>query len=202
MSKPIIPFGWLPGHWGLKGKTKERARAEYELEGYDLEIALAVIENDDQNDYEKAKLEIDFSYGVIDEQEYAHKQLDFVADPVERALKTLDYEYQYTDMKDIDYDKKKATINQEPWVNVLDLNVREETGNFELDWNDHFVAELKDAGFKGVNDEDIVNSWFTRICRDIALSEFSGTGNFDEQLAAAEGKATPPADENGRRVIK
>ena len=43
MSKPVIPFGWLPGHWGLKGKTKERARAEYELEGYDLEIALAVI---------------------------------------------------------------------------------------------------------------------------------------------------------------
>lgn len=38
-----LPFGWLPGHWGLKGKTREIARAEYELEGYELAKKLAQI---------------------------------------------------------------------------------------------------------------------------------------------------------------
>lgn len=42
-----LPFGWLPGTWGLKGKTREIAKAEYELEGYELDRKLAELNNDD-----------------------------------------------------------------------------------------------------------------------------------------------------------
>tara|TARA_B100000929_G_scaffold290425_1_gene283925 strand:+ start:937 stop:1545 length:609 start_codon:yes stop_codon:yes gene_type:complete len=199
-KNPLIPFGWLPGHWGLKGKTRERAEAEYKYTGYKLETALANIDIEDASKLKQKQLEIDYKYGMIEEQDYDYAMLEFVTNPVERELRKLDLDYQYSDMKDIDYDKHKATIRKEPWVSVLDLNVRDDTGNFELDWNDFFVEELKEAGFKGMSDEDIVNSWFTRICRDIALEEYSGTGDFDEQLAEAENKQS--ADDDGRRVIK
>ena len=38
-----IPFGWLPASWGLKGKSRELAEAEYYLSGYELDIAKARI---------------------------------------------------------------------------------------------------------------------------------------------------------------
>lgn len=205
MSKPLIPFGWLPGHWGLKGKTRDRARAEYELSGYDLRIALAELDYADDEMKLKEKInEIEFAHDVIDEEDFERNKLEFINDPVERALATLDHEYQYTEMSDLEYDKRKATIKQEPWVNVIELNVHSDTGNFELDWNEYFIADLREVGFKGNTEEDIVNAWFSRICRDIALSEFSGTGDFDEQLSEAERRqaATGEPDDNGRRVIK
>ena len=42
-----LPFGTLPGHWGLKGKTREIAKAEYELEGYELKKRLLEIKADE-----------------------------------------------------------------------------------------------------------------------------------------------------------
>jgi len=40
MIKKLLPFWFLPGFWGLKGKTRDRAKAEYELTGFDLEKKL------------------------------------------------------------------------------------------------------------------------------------------------------------------
>ena len=40
----ILPFGWLPGHWGLAGDTRERARIEYEYDGFDRESQLLELE--------------------------------------------------------------------------------------------------------------------------------------------------------------
>lgn len=36
-KKRLLPFGWLPGHWGLSGSMRELAKAEYELEGEELD---------------------------------------------------------------------------------------------------------------------------------------------------------------------
>lgn len=201
---PFIPFGWLPGHWGLKGKTKDRAKAEYELAGYDLAIALAVLDSSTEEEFELSKTNLDFSYDLISEREYEYAVAKFIEDETDREIQLLKLDYQYTDMKDLEYDKRLATLKKESWVSVIDLNVREETGNFELDWNDTFVAELKEVGFNGITDEDVVNSWFSRICRDIALSEYGGVGDFDEKLAKADGdrKADEADAGNGRRIVK
>ena len=51
-------------------------------------------------------------------------------------------------------------------------------GSFELDWNDQFVEKLKEAGYTGPTPDIIVNQWFMEVCRNIALEEFDGTGNF------------------------
>ena len=66
--------------------------------------------------------------------------------------------------------KDRATAKGEPWVAVLDTHVNKDNvrnGFFELDWNDQFVLQLKQAGygFDGDPDEEIVDRWFRDLAR-------------------------------------
>jgi hypothetical protein len=66
--------------------------------------------------------------------------------------------------------KDRATELGEPWIAVLDTHVNEENirnGFFELDWNDQFVLELKKNGYIGDTDEEIVDQWFSELCRNV-----------------------------------
>lgn len=70
--------------------------------------------------------------------------------------------------------KDLATQNKEPWICVLNTHVNKENirnGFFELDWNEYFVLHLRSAGYRGESDEDIVNQWFTELCRNVAAEE-------------------------------
>ena len=70
--------------------------------------------------------------------------------------------------------KKKTTKSEEPWVKVLNMNVNPENprnGFFELDWNDEFVNMLKQNGYLGATDEEIVDRWFQTLCRTIGNEE-------------------------------
>ena len=66
--------------------------------------------------------------------------------------------------------KKTSKKSQEPWVKVLNMNVNPDNprnGFFELDWNDEFVNNLKQHGYLGKSDEEIVDRWFQTLCRTI-----------------------------------
>ena len=70
--------------------------------------------------------------------------------------------------------KDLATQNKEPWVCVLNTHVNKENirnGFFELDWNEYFVLQLRSAGYRGESDEEIVNQWFTELCKNVAAEE-------------------------------
>jgi len=65
---------------------------------------------------------------------------------------------------------KKAKKSSEPMVKVLNLNVNPDNprnGFFELDWNDEFVNMLKQNGYEGGSDTEIVDKWFQTLCRTI-----------------------------------
>jgi hypothetical protein len=69
--------------------------------------------------------------------------------------------------------KERATAQGIPYVSVLDTHVNKDNirnGFFELDWNDEFVLQLKQAGygFDGDPDEAIVDRWFRQLCQDVA----------------------------------
>lgn len=71
--------------------------------------------------------------------------------------------------------KEQATLNNEPYVNVVGMDIDPEdinSGAFELDWNDKFVLNLVKSGYK-IRDDDtdaqIVDRWFQTVCRNIAL---------------------------------
>jgi len=73
-------------------------------------------------------------------------------------------------------DKELATIEEEPYVNVLQMDVdpiNPKKGFVELDFNDFFVKMLQENGYTGNSDEDIVNSWFNDLCRTILQQELA-----------------------------
>ena len=68
--------------------------------------------------------------------------------------------------------KTRATAKGEPWVSVMDTKVNKDNpknGFFELDWNDLFIVQLKQAGygFDGDPDEEIVDRWFRDLARNM-----------------------------------
>lgn len=72
--------------------------------------------------------------------------------------------------------KERATAKGEPWVAVLDTHVNKDNlrnGFFELDWNEHFIVQLRQAGYgsEGDPDEEVVDRWFRMLCKDVAGEE-------------------------------
>jgi hypothetical protein len=66
--------------------------------------------------------------------------------------------------------KEIATEKKEPWVQVLDTHVNKDNiknGFFELDWNEYFVVQLREAGYKGDSEEAVVDAWFGELCRNV-----------------------------------
>jgi len=140
-KKTKLPFSMMPASWGLKGKARAKAEAEYYYEGEELEKVLAGIDAKTDEDKVIAELDIDLKNEKISQA---------------------------------DYDKKVAEIKDEPYVNVLKMDINPENataGFIELDWNDQFVKFLHDNGYTGKSDEDVVNKWFNDVCRTVLLQE-------------------------------
>ena len=71
-------------------------------------------------------------------------------------------------------EKDQATKRKKPWVAVLDTQINPDNirhGFFELDWNNEFIEQLLDAGYKGETNEQIVDSWFKTIAKQILEDE-------------------------------
>ena len=72
--------------------------------------------------------------------------------------------------------KERASAQGIPYVTVLDTHVNKDNirnGFFELDWNDEFIVQLKQAGygFDGDPEEAILDRWFRQLCQDVAGAE-------------------------------
>jgi len=69
-------------------------------------------------------------------------------------------------------EKTIANIEGEPWVKVVNIQFTDAanpgSGFMELDWNKLFVKTLSDAGYSGRKDEDVVEMWFTDLCRGLS----------------------------------
>jgi hypothetical protein len=178
-----LKFGLLPGHWGLAGKTREIAKAEYELTGYDLELKLLTLRQDelDIDDYKRKMADLELKYDRITEGHYHRCLADLIKDPIQKASAILELDHREGKIKDIDYSKQLATLKGEPWVTILsmDFNYKNSLeGSFELDWNEFFVKKLEDEGYAGPTPDNVVNQWFMEVCRNVAMEEFDGTGDF------------------------
>lgn len=92
--------------------------------------------------------------------------------------------------------KELATQRGEPWVQVINLELDPDNlgnGAIELDWNDIFVARLVKAGFRGKTDQQIVDQWFTTVCRNVVLE------TYEQEMADPDRRATARRDiGNGR----
>lgn len=184
-NKKLIPFTMLPFSWGMTGKTREIAQAEYEYSGMELDLKLLDINKDTISDdlYKQRNIEIKFKYNEISESQYYRSLVELIKDDTKRKIATLELDFKEGKITQLRYEKETAIIKNEPWVAVVKMHFNEEKpdeGSFELDWNDQFVKSLEDAGYVGHAD-NIVNLWFVETCRNVALDTYDGQGEFNEQ---------------------
>jgi hypothetical protein len=75
-------------------------------------------------------------------------------------------------------EKDLATEKGEPYVAILSMEIDPDnlqSGAFELDWNEKFVANLVRAGYQmnaKDTDSDIVDRWFTTVCRNVVMETY------------------------------
>lgn len=179
-NKRLIPFKLLPASWGLVGKSRAIAEAEYYLVGEELERRLLEINYDsllpEQALHQsKESLKLDLKYGKISEYDY-HDHLATLdaTSPEDAELRRLKVKLDHGKVSITDYEKAVAEIKKEPWVNIIKMDLDEQkatAGYIELDWNDHFVKMLSDNGYVGRSDEDLVNKWFNDVCRTVLIQE-------------------------------
>lgn len=179
----------MPGSWGLKGKTREVAKAEYELTGHALETRLLEINEGDytMRDYAAKCNDLDLKYNKITKEEHRLRSAGLIDDPVLRDLAMAEIDYDGGMLTELQYNKKVATLKGEPWVNVVKMDFTKKSsleGSFELDWNQPFVDKLEAEGYSGPTPDNVVNQWFMELCRNVALEEFDGTGNFTSDSEA------------------
>lgn len=138
---------------------------------YEYDREEAFIASDDNIDPIVA-LGIELKHGRIDPWEHDCKvaELRFPdPDSMEQQTALLTADYEHGKIEKIEFDKTMAIAKNEPWVGIVDNGFNADDGvnglYFELDWNDQWVDHLRKHGYHGVNDEQIVEQWFSDVCR-------------------------------------
>lgn len=211
-----LPFWIWPYSWGMKGKARKIAEAEYNLQGYELEHELLCIKIDeytedeflrkeaviklkygkiteyehkyalvrlikDIHEREIAIAQLEFESNRITDTEYRRRMANLIRDEEQKSKMLLELDYKEHLIGEQEYNKRLATLNGEPWISVLNMDFNKAIsleGSFELDWNDLFIEKLEKEGYTGPSPDNIVNQWFMTLCRNIAMEEFDGTGDF------------------------
>ena len=170
---PLIPFKYMPSSWGLKGKSRDRAEAEYSLKDEELARRLADIDLLGTIAFDQEMIAIDLKYGHIDKLAYetALAKIMHVSE-TDQKLALLDIDLRHSKITELHYAKETATLKDEPWVHG-ELKKDDNGHYFDFDWNDIFIAELRQKGFTAEADEDVINMWLERNMQEIGMEMFN-----------------------------
>ena len=112
-DKPLIPFWLYPFSWGLKGKAREIARANYELQGAALEHKLLDLEYPNtysSKDYVAKYADLQLKYGHINAYQHGHKLANLIEDPKKKAIAIAKL-----DLSGYDLEKELLLINRDDY---------------------------------------------------------------------------------------
>jgi hypothetical protein len=106
-----IPFNLLPASWGLRGKSREIAEAEYYLSGKELELKLVEIQEDDSIQRELRILKIQNKYGELSKLDLDLKIVELTeTDQITIQSKILTVKHDHGVISDYDFDVELAKI--------------------------------------------------------------------------------------------
>jgi hypothetical protein len=116
-----------------------------------------------------------FNRGEITIEEYKEKIKDLdhdkwvslLSEP-EKILYDLSQSLRNGEITSHEYEKQLKTHRKEAHISVLNVNYDDEGAYVEFDWNSYFIDELKESGYTGLTDEEIVDKWFSALCTTIA----------------------------------
>lgn len=80
----------------------------------------------------------------------------------------------YTDDKKLP-DPNNIKNKVEPKIEITGFEVNPENpseGAFSFDWNAEFIQTLRQQGYEGKKDEDLVDQWFSDICKNVVLETY------------------------------
>jgi hypothetical protein len=165
-----IPFSWLPASWGLRGKSREIAQAEYELQGRDLEVKLAQINyGDDPTTLDRMILDIDLRYNAIDQYTYDLRVSTIGKEGTSFDLAKMDVDLAHGKITPQEHERKRADTMGEPWIAMPKISwdpTNPSKTYFELDYNPAFIIFLKENGYSG-SEEDCINRWLNDVCYSV-----------------------------------
>ena len=80
----------------------------------------------------------------------------------------LDSQEQTANQKIIDAERDAKRASSDPWVEVIGENITDD-GRIELrlDWNPAFIHYLRKSGFRGANDDVLVQAWLISLDRNL-----------------------------------
>jgi hypothetical protein len=166
--KNLIPFALNPANWGLRGKARDEALAYHELDGYELEIRLAELSKEG-TELAQTLLDINKAWGVIDEFEWLRQNVMLVTSGVDQEVELIKLDIDQHRIERREGEKKIASLLNEPWVAIVSDGLDTDAGPsgfyFEFDWNDQWIAMLREHGYEGVSEEELMEKWFTDVCR-------------------------------------
>ncbi len=145
------------------------------LDDFSYEIAEATLLGETDEIDPKTKLDIEKRHGKVAPYEYSLKLAEIAfpdKESIEYQIAALTADYEHGKIEALEYEKTLATAKNEPWVGIVDNGFNTEEGlnglYFELDWNDQWVSFLKKNGYHGQSDDQIVEQWFSDVCRSQA----------------------------------
>jgi len=198
-KKPKIPFGLWPGSWGLRGRTRQIAEAEYTLSGLDLDLRLVEINESDPLTQEIQKLQARKKHKDISDYDFDKEMVNLTTQEgtTEKAVALLDVELKHHKLDKTEHEKQVAEARKEPWVAMPNISWDPSDPSksfFELDYNSYFVEFLRENGYEGASEQEIVEKWLTDVCRSVA----SDLGEQDNTFIAT----AVPTNRRARRPNK
>jgi hypothetical protein len=148
------------------------------ITSYEYERREAVLDYETGDELDRELLHIDLRHGKITQYE-ADRKLAEIDHPIgaARDLALLEVEYRHNKLTKTDYEKQCATLKNEPWIAIVDSGFDPEQGIdgvfFEFDWNKAWIEFLKINGYIGNTDEQIVDDWFSDVCRSYVNPEIN-----------------------------
>lgn len=164
-----IPFNFWPGHWGLRGETRDIAKIEYEIDDpYERDVAKAKVRLHDEA-LERELLAIDLRYEKIDQHDYEMKRIDKIEDEEDRKIATLDLLLESGEITELEYDKEMHNIVGAPWFHI-DVDYKSGELDVEVDWNASYVEFLKASGYGNASstDEEIIDEYVRDFGRKLS----------------------------------
>jgi hypothetical protein len=120
---------------------------------------------------------VKYNNGLLNKDEYLNeiKNLDIqkwlsMVDDDTRTKHELFTKMESGKITKNEYTKELKTLNKEPYIHILniDYNVQDGVHAIEFDWNDYFIQELKENGYTGKTDEELIDQWFVALSTLVA----------------------------------
>jgi hypothetical protein len=145
----------------------------HKIDPYQHATRMIDLQYEDENERLLHQIDVEVRYDKVSPYDAEVKKTEHkFENGLERDLELLRIDHEFGKIEKQAYLKRQATMKKEPWISFVDSGFNPEQGIdgvfFELDWNPFWIDFLKLHGFVGVTEEQIVEDWFSEVCRSYA----------------------------------